>query len=104
MDARQPVHAGGEAILFQTISEIRGEPLERKLCVPRGDVERLGATGWCGVYQSLLLDRWNLSGPLENVFDIPRSMFDSSQTPHQGVLHSTTPSATGAVPVHGRKR
>ena len=26
-------------------------------------------------------------------------MFDSSQTPYQGVLHPTTPSATGAIPV-----
>ena len=26
-------------------------------------------------------------------------MFDSSQTPYQGIPHSTTPSATGAVPV-----
>ena len=27
-------------------------------------------------------------------------MFESSQTPHQGILHSTEPGATGAVPVH----
>ena len=26
-------------------------------------------------------------------------MFESSQTPHQGILHSATPSAAGAVPV-----
>ena len=26
-------------------------------------------------------------------------MFESSQTPYQGILHSTTPSATGEVPV-----
>ena len=26
-------------------------------------------------------------------------MFDSSQTPYQGILHSTTPSATCAIPV-----
>ena len=31
----------------------------------------------------------------------PRLMFESSQTPYQGILHSTNPSATGAVPVHG---
>ena len=36
--------AGGEAILLPIISEIRGEPLERKLSVLRGDVEHLGAT------------------------------------------------------------
>ena len=27
-------------------------------------------------------------------------MFESPQTPYQGILHSTTPSAAGAVPVH----
>ena len=49
----------------------------------------------------LPLDTWNLSGPQENVFGNPRSVFDSSQTPYQGILHSTAPRATGAVPVHG---
>ena len=44
-------------------------------------------------------DTWNLSGTQGNGFGNPRSMFDSSQTPHQGILHSTTPSAAGAVPV-----
>ena len=29
----------------------------------------------------------------------PRSMFDSSQTPYQEILHPTNPSATGAIPV-----
>ena len=48
----------------------------------------------------LPLDTWNPSGQQENVFANPRSMFESSQTPCQGILHSTTPSATGAVPVH----
>ena len=48
----------------------------------------------------LPLDIWNLPGLQENVFGKPRPMFDSSQTPHQGILHSTTPSATGALPVH----
>ena len=52
----------------------------------------------------LPLDTWNLSGPQENVFGIPRFMFDSSQTPYHGILHSATSSATGALPVHGRKR
>ena len=33
-------------------------------------------------------------------FGSPRSTFDSSQTPYQVILHSTNPSATGAVPVH----
>ena len=46
------------------------------------------------------LDTWNLSGSQENVFVNPRSLFESSQTPYQGILHSATPSATGAVPVH----
>ena len=48
----------------------------------------------------LPLDTWNLSGSLENVLVNPRSIFGSSQTPSQGILRSTTPSATGAVPVH----
>ena len=46
-------------------------------------------------------DTWNLSGTQGNVFGNPRPMFDSSQTSYQGILHSTTPSATGAVPVQG---
>ena len=47
----------------------------------------------------LPLDTWNLSESQGNVFGHPRPMFDSSQTPYRGFLHSTTPSATGAVPV-----
>ena len=47
----------------------------------------------------LPLDTWTLSEPQGNVFGNPRPMFDSSQTPYQGILHITTPSATGAVPV-----
>ena len=49
----------------------------------------------------LPLDTWNLSEPQENVFGNPRSKYDSSQKLHQGNLHTTTPSATGAIPVHG---
>ena len=48
----------------------------------------------------LPLGTWNLSGPQEIFFCNPRPMFESSQTLYQGILHSTTPSATGAVPVH----
>ena len=48
----------------------------------------------------LPLDTWNLSGSQENVFVNPRSRCESPRTPCQGILHSTTPSATGAVPVH----
>ena len=47
----------------------------------------------------LPLDTLNLSGSQENVFVNPRSRFESSRTPYQGILHSTTLSATGAVPV-----
>ena len=47
--------------------------------------------------QSLRSDTWNLFGSQENVFVSPRSMFESSQTPHQGILHSTNQSATGAA-------
>ena len=47
----------------------------------------------------LPLDTWNLSEPQGNVFGNRRPMFDSSQTPYQGIRHSTNPSATGAVPV-----
>ena len=49
--------------------------------------------------RSMPPDTWNLSGTQGNVCDNPRSMFDSSQTPCQGILHSTNPSATGAIPV-----
>ena len=49
----------------------------------------------------LPLDTWNLSGPQENVFGNPRHVFDASQTPHEGILHSAAPRATGKVPVHG---
>ena len=49
----------------------------------------------------LPLDTWNLSEPHENVFGNTRPMFDSSQTPYQGILHSTIPRATGAFPVQG---
>ena len=31
---------------------------------------------------------------------VPRSTFESSQTPYRGILQSTTPSATGEIPVH----
>ena len=42
----------------------------------------------------------NLSETQGNVFlGNPRSMFDSSQTPYQGILHFANPSATGAIPV-----
>ena len=37
-------------------------------------------------------------GHTETFFGNARSMFDSSQTPHQGILHSTNPSATGTIP------
>ena len=47
----------------------------------------------------LPLDTWNLSEPQGNVWGNPRPLFDSSQTLYQGILHATTPSATGAVPV-----
>ena len=47
----------------------------------------------------LPLDTWILSQPQESVLGNPRLVFDPSQTPYQGILHSTTPSATGAVPV-----
>ena len=49
----------------------------------------------------LPLDTWNLSEPQGNICGNPRPMFDSSQTLYQGILHSSTPSATGAVPVQG---
>ena len=47
------------------------------------------------------LDTWNLSASQGNVFGNPRPMFDSSQTSRRRIRHSTTPSATGAVPVQG---
>ena len=48
----------------------------------------------------LPLDTWNPSGQQDYVFANPRSVFESSQNPSQGILDTTTPSATGAVPVH----
>ena len=45
------------------------------------------------------LDKWNLCETQGNVFGNLRLMFESSQTPNQGILHSTAPSATGAIPV-----
>ena len=49
--------------------------------------------------RSMPRDTWNLSGAQGNVFGNPRSMFDSSQTPYPGILHSTNPSVTGGIPV-----
>ena len=46
-------------------------------------------------------DTWNLSGTQGNALGNPRSMFGSSQTPYQGILHSTNQSATGATPAQG---
>ena len=47
----------------------------------------------------LPLDTWNTSGPQENVFGNQFSTFDSSRNHYQGIHHSTTPGATGSVPV-----
>ena len=47
----------------------------------------------------VFFDTWNLSETQRNVFVHSRSLFDPSQTPYQGILHSTNPSATGAIPV-----
>ena len=47
----------------------------------------------------LPLDAWHLSKSQGNVSGNPRPLFDSSQTSYQGIIHSATPSATGAVPV-----
>ena len=49
--------------------------------------------------RSVPLDTWTLCGTQGNVLGNPRLMLDSVQTPYQGILHSTTPSAAGAVPV-----
>ena len=45
--------------------------------------------------QSLRPDTWNLLGTSGNVFDNPRTVSDPSSTPHQGILHSWNPYATG---------
>ena len=49
--------------------------------------------------RSMPFDTWNLSETQGNVFGNPRPMFVSSETPCQGILHSTNQSATGAIPV-----
>ena len=56
------------------------------------------------VDRSMPFDTWNLSETQGNVFGNPRSVFGSPQTPYQGILHSTNPSATGAIPVQGSAR
>ena len=38
----------------------------------------------------LSLDTWNLFGSQENDFVSPRSRFESSRTPYQGIRHTTT--------------
>ena len=48
----------------------------------------------------LPLDTWNMSGPQENAFGDQFSSFVSSRNHCQGIHHSTTPGATGSVPVH----
>ena len=53
----------------------------------------------CWAATSLRLDTWNLSETQGNVFGNPRPIFNLTQTPHQGTLHSTNPSATGSIPV-----
>ena len=50
-------------------------------------------------FQVHALCTWNLFGPQENVFTCPHSTLESTQTPYRGILHSTTPSATGEVPM-----
>ena len=47
----------------------------------------------------LPLDTWNVSGPQENAFGNQLSAFDSSRNHYQRIHHSTTPGATGSVPV-----
>ena len=49
--------------------------------------------------RSMPFDTWKLSETPGNVFVNPQSMFDSTQTPYQGILHSANPSAAGAIPV-----
>ena len=44
-------------------------------------------------------DSWNLSETQGNVLGNTRPMFETSQTPYRGILHSTTPSTTGEIPV-----
>ena len=50
--------------------------------------------------RSMLSCDTRLTGSLENVFGNPRSMIESSQTPYQGILRSTTSSTAGAISVH----
>ena len=49
--------------------------------------------------QSLRSDTWKLSGTQGNFLTIPRAAIDSSETPYQGILHSTNQGATGVNPV-----
>ena len=49
--------------------------------------------------RSMPFDTWNLSGTQGNVIGNPRPTFDTTQTLHQGIRHSTNQSATGSIPV-----
>ena len=50
--------------------------------------------------QSLRSGTWNVSGTQEKrFFGNPQAVIDSSQIPHQGILHYTNQSATGGIPV-----
>ena len=52
----------------------------------------------------LPLETLNLSEPQGNFFGNRRPVFDSSQTPHQGILHPSNQSATGAFSIAGKCR
>ena len=54
--------------------------------------------------RNMPVDAWNLSETQGNVVGNPRAVIDSSQTPYQGILHSTNPSATSSILVQVRTR
>ena len=55
-------------------------------------------------YRRLPLDTWNLSGTQGNVYGNPRAVLDSSQTLHEGILHSMNQSATSGISVQRSTR
>ena len=62
----------------------------------------LSGSGECQEVESNFCGKFSHVPSQPALIPSPRSSFDSTQTPYQGILHFTTPSATGAVPVHVR--
>ena len=80
---------------FQEIGSNYGGKCSRVPSQPSFQVfdQSKAATDACRLIHGICLNH------REMFFSNPRPMFDSSQTPYEGILHSTTRRATGKVPV-----